>query len=155
MVRPSDDTRSHTLAALRRGYVGGRLQTDTFSLRVDRALTADSRGELRELTADLPHGRWRDCFRALRPPARRRTWLAEPGLLQAAELTLGRSPDCELVFCDDTVSRHHARLELRDGRWFLIDLDSSNGTSVNGRRVRDAEVRPGDRIRLGAAGFTL
>jgi pSer/pThr/pTyr-binding forkhead associated (FHA) protein len=59
------------------------------------------------------------------------------------------------VFCDDTVSRHHARLELRDGRWFLIDLDSSNGTSVNGRRVRDAEVRPGDRIRLGAAGFTL
>ena len=155
MVRPSDDTRSHTLAALRRGYVGERLQTDTFSLRVDRALTAESRGELRELTADLPHRRWRDRFRALRPPARRRTWLAEPGLLQTAELTLGRSPDCELVFCDDTVSRHHARLELRDGRWFLIDLDSSNGTSVNGRRVRDAEVRPGDRIRLGAAGFTL
>ena len=48
-VRPSDDTRSHTLAALRRGYVSGRLHTDTFSLRVDRALTADSRGELLSL----------------------------------------------------------------------------------------------------------
>jgi pSer/pThr/pTyr-binding forkhead associated (FHA) protein len=59
------------------------------------------------------------------------------------------------VFGDDTVSRHHARLELRDGRWFLVDLDSSNGTLVNGRRVHDVEVRPGDRIRLGAAGFTL
>jgi predicted component of type VI protein secretion system len=112
-VRPSEDTRSHTLAALRRGYVSGRLQTDTFCLRVERALTADSRGEL------------------------------------------GRSPGCELVFCDDTVSRRHGRLELRDGRWFLVDLDSSNGTIVNGRRVRDAEVRAGDRIRLGAAGFTL
>jgi pSer/pThr/pTyr-binding forkhead associated (FHA) protein len=73
----------------------------------------------------------------------------------AAELTLGRAPDCALVGCDDTVSRHHARLELRDGRWFLVDLDSSNGTLVNGRRVRDAEVRAGDEIRLGAAGFTL
>jgi hypothetical protein len=155
VVRPSEDTRSHTLAALRRGYVSGRLQTETFGLRVDRALTADSRSELRELTADLPQRGWRDRLRSLRLPARRRGWLAEPGLLQAAELTLGRSPDCELVFGDDTVSRRHARLELRDGRWFLIDLDSSNGTLVNGRRVRDAEVRPGDRIRLGAAGFTL
>lgn len=59
------------------------------------------------------------------------------------------------MFSDDTVSRHHARLELRVGRWFLVDLDSSNGTVVNGRRVRDAEVRAGDEIRLGAAGFTL
>jgi hypothetical protein len=132
--------------------VSGRLHTDTFSVRVEDALTVDSRDELRQLTADLPqHRRWRDRVR----PLRRRTWLTAPGLLQTAELTLGRSPDCQLVFCDDTVSRHHARLELRDGRWFLIDLDSSNGTAVNGRRVRDAEVRPGDRIRLGAAGFTL
>ena len=59
------------------------------------------------------------------------------------------------MFGDDTVSRHHARLELREGRWFLVDLDSSNGTLVNGRRVHDTEVRPGDRILLGAAGFTL
>jgi hypothetical protein len=153
VVRPSEDTRSHTLAALRRGYVTGRLHTDTFSLRVEHALTAGSRGELRQLTADLPHVRWRDRVRALRLPARRGSWLADPGVLHAAELMLGRSPDCELVFCDDTVSRHHARLELRDGRWFLVDLGSSNGTLVNGRRVRDAEVRPGDRIRLGAAGF--
>jgi hypothetical protein len=157
-MRPSDDTRSHTLAALRRGYVSGRLQTDTFSFRVDRTLTADDSGELRQLTADLPEQRWRDRLRALTRPARRRpgwSWLADPALLRAAELTFGRAPDCALVFADDTVSRHHARLELRDGRWFLVDLDSSNGTLVNGRRVRDSEVRAGDEIRLGAAGFTL
>jgi hypothetical protein len=157
-MRPSDDTRSHTLAALRRGYVSGRLHTETFDLRVDRALTADTSDELHELAADLPPRRWRDRLRALARPARRRpgiTWPADPALLQAAEVTLGRSPDCALVFCDDTVSRHHARLELREGRWFLVDLDSSNGTLVNGRRVRDAEVRAGDEIQLGAAGFTL
>jgi hypothetical protein len=153
-VRPSEDTRSHTLAALRRGYVSGRLQTDTFSLRVERALEAGSRGELRELTADLPHLRWRDRLRALLPgPASPR--LIDPALLQAAQLTLGRAPECELVFYDDTVSRRHARLELREGRWFLVDLDSSNGTLVNGRRVHDAEVQLGDRIRLGGAEFTL
>jgi hypothetical protein len=157
-VRPSEDTRSHTLAALRRGYVSGRLQTETFSFRVERALSTTSRGELRELAADLPHRRWRDRLRALRPPLRARhadVWLADPALLEAASLTLGRAPDCGLVFGDDTVSRHHARLELRDGRWFLVDLDSSNGTLVNGRRVRDTEVRAGDQIRLGAARFTL
>ena len=59
------------------------------------------------------------------------------------------------MFADDTVSRHHARLELRDGRWFLLDLESSNGTTVNGRRVHEAEVRAGDRIELGAARFSL
>jgi FHA domain/Domain of unknown function (DUF1707) len=153
-VRPSEDTRSHTLAALRRGYVSGRLQTDTFSLRVERALESDSRGELRELTSDLPHLRWRDRLRALLPgPAGPR--LIDPALLRAARLTLGRAPECELVFCDDTVSRRHARLELREGRWFLVDLDSSNGTLVNGRRVHDAEVQIGDSIRLGAVHFTL
>lgn len=157
-MRPSEDTRGHTLAALRRGYVSGRLQTDTFSFRVERALSADNSRELRELAADLPHRGWRDRLHALRLPSRARrsdVWLADPALLDAACLTLGRAPDCGLVFGDDTVSRHHARLELRDGRWFLVDLDSSNGTLVNGRRVRDAEVRVGDRIGLGAARFTL
>jgi hypothetical protein len=155
-VRPSDDTRSHTLAVLQRGYATGRLHTDTFSVRVDSALRAGSRRELHELAADLP-GRWRDRVRgwwwAAFPPRAAR--LTDPALLRDARMTLGRAQDCELVFLDDTVSRHHARLELRDGRWFLIDLQSSNGTSINGRRVHEAEVRAGDRIELGAARFSL
>jgi hypothetical protein len=153
-VRPSEDTRSHTLAALRRGYVSGRLQTDTFDVRVDRALTAGSHDELRQLTADLPQVGWRDRLRALLPP-RDAPPLTDPALLRHARLTLGRAPECELVFADDTVSRRHALLVLREGRWFLKDLGSSNGTLVNGRQIRDAEVRPGDRICLGGAEFTL
>ena len=154
MVRPSDDTRSHTLAALRRGYVSGRLQTDTFDLRVEQALTADTRGELRELAADLPHRRWRDRMRAQATGAARHL-ARRPRAPQRRGAHARPLTGLRVVFCDDTVSRHHARLELRDGRWHLVDLDSSNGTIVNGRRVHDAEVRAGDRVRLGAADFTL
>ena len=93
-------------------------------------------------------------MRALLPP-RRAPALIDPALLRHARLTLGRSPECELVFADDTVSRRHALLELHEGRWFLKDLGSSNGTLVNGREIRDAEVQVGDRICLGGAEFTL
>jgi pSer/pThr/pTyr-binding forkhead associated (FHA) protein len=60
-----------------------------------------------------------------------------------------------LVVEDDTVSRRHAVLELREGTWRLRDLGSSNGTWVNGRRASDVEVRRGDELQLGAARFRL
>ena len=61
---------------------------------------------------------------------------------------IGRSSGCELVLADDTVSRRHAELFIEDGRWLLRDLDSSNGTWLNGRRIVEAEVRPGDVLHL-------
>jgi pSer/pThr/pTyr-binding forkhead associated (FHA) protein len=54
------------------------------------------------------------------------------------------------LFADDTVSRRHAELRLVEGRWMLRDLGSTNGTWVNGRRVMEAEVAPGDELQLGA-----
>ena len=125
-MRPSDDTRERTVARLRRGYVAGRLDTDTFSRRVDCALSSGCGDELRGLTADLPAPR---------------------------SLPLGRAPGCQLVFDDDTVSRRHAELRMTDGRWILRDLGSSNGTWVNGRQVMEAEVVAGDLIRMG--GLTI
>src|SRR3954468_11779796 len=53
-VRPSHDTREETVARLRRGYLAGRLRTETFARRVDEALPTASRDELHGLTADLP-----------------------------------------------------------------------------------------------------
>jgi hypothetical protein len=53
-MRPSDDTREQTVARLRRGYVAGRLNTETFARRVDHALHATHGDELHGLTADLP-----------------------------------------------------------------------------------------------------
>ena len=54
------------------------------------------------------------------------------------DLTIGRSPDSSLVIQDDYTSTHHARLELRHGTWMLHDLESTNGTTMNGVAVHDA-----------------
>jgi hypothetical protein len=156
-MRPSDDTREHTLARLRRGYVAGRLHTETFTQRVDRALNASCDEELVGLTADLPAQRTTrlDRLRALLRPPRGHARLPPLERLTAGRLILGRSSTCELVFADDTVSRRHAELRIVDGRWILRDLGSSNGTWVNGRRVIEAEVAAGDDVSLGHCRFRM
>jgi hypothetical protein len=72
-------------------------------------------------------------------------------------MTIGRERTCELALADAEVSRRHARLETQDGRVFLRDLRSKNGTYLNGRRIDDAviEVREGDEIDVGATRLTL
>lgn len=67
------------------------------------------------------------------------------------ELTVGRSPGCAIALPDDTyVSQMHARVFRRDGRWWVDDLGSTNGTLLNGSPVtRPAVIRPGDRLQFG------
>jgi hypothetical protein len=62
---------------------------------------------------------------------------------------LGRSRECEITIEDPNVSRRHAELRLDNGAWSITDLGSTNGIEVNGERVRDARLEPGDRIVLG------
>ena len=65
-------------------------------------------------------------------------------------LVVGRDPECcDVVFEHPTVSRRHAQLHLRDGAWVLKDLDSTNGTTLNGKRVSRCRLEPGDRLALG------
>ncbi|HMC72229.1 MAG TPA: FHA domain-containing protein, partial [Mycobacteriales bacterium] len=72
------------------------------------------------------------------------------------DVSLGRSRSCDCVIGDADVSRRHARLRHRDGRWWLADTGSANGTYVNGWRVTDElEVRPGDEVAFGHAHFIL
>jgi hypothetical protein len=66
-----------------------------------------------------------------------------------SEMLIGRHRGCDVVLSDLSVSRRHARLFFRDGRWVLQDLGSTNGTAVNGLQVGRCELRPGDRIALG------
>jgi pSer/pThr/pTyr-binding forkhead associated (FHA) protein len=64
--------------------------------------------------------------------------------------TLGRGRECDVVFDDSTVSKAHARLRLEAGAASIEDLDSTNGTLLNGARVAGmAALRRGDRIDLG------
>jgi len=64
-------------------------------------------------------------------------------------LAIGRDAANDLVLGSPQVSRWHARLARRDGRWVLEDLGSTNGTFVGGRRIVVTEVMAGDIIRIG------
>jgi hypothetical protein len=154
-MRPSHDTREQTVARLRQGYVSGRIGTDTFAQRIDHALQSESQDELRGLTADLPAQPGAALARLRARFARRGLGLPDATDLAHARLLIGRSSDCQLVMTDDTVSRRHAELRAEDGHWLLRDMGSSNGTWVNGRRVVEAEVRPGDLVHLGGAEIRL
>lgn len=63
-------------------------------------------------------------------------------------IRMGRSLDNELVLKDPRVSRHHAQLRQRYGRYILQDLQSTGGTTVNGFAIRETVLRPGDLISL-------
>jgi hypothetical protein len=69
-----------------------------------------------------------------------------------AGATIGRSRQCDVVLRDPNVSRQHAEIRPRGGSWVLTDLGSTNGSSLNGRRIDGPEViQPGDQIELGTA----
>ena len=74
---------------------------------------------------------------------------------QDERTTIGRSPDCGVFLDDVTVSRRHAVLVERDGRWFIEDQGSLNGTFVNRRRVESAEREDGDELQIGKYRLTF
>jgi hypothetical protein len=66
-------------------------------------------------------------------------------------ITIGRGPDNTIVVSDPSISTHHAQLLLERDTYRLKDLDSTNGTRVNGKPVTETVLRLDDRIRFGAA----
>ncbi len=87
------------------------------------------------------------------PKARIRLWSVggreEEVQVEGGLMTIGRARDNDLVLEDGRVSRHHARLQSRAGSLVLTDLDSTNGTVVNGSRIREVVLGDGDRIEIG------
>jgi len=66
------------------------------------------------------------------------------------EINVGRVQGNDLMLAKGNVSKHHARLLFRDGRFIVTDLKSTNGTYVNGRKISQATiVREGDKIYVG------
>ena len=65
-------------------------------------------------------------------------------------LTIGRESANDLVIDHPLASRRHARLEHDESGYFVRDLESTNGTYVNGERVARAVLKDGDRLRVGA-----
>jgi pSer/pThr/pTyr-binding forkhead associated (FHA) protein len=76
--------------------------------------------------------------------------------ISRSPFVLGRSADNDLVLPEPLASRHHARLEMRAGRWYVIDLDSANGTLVNRQRVSgELALNAGDLIAIGETVFVF
>jgi hypothetical protein len=172
-VRASDSERDEAVIQLKEEFVAGRLSHDTFLHRVNSALSARRRHELEPLLADLPEPEPRpsllDKARGLasdvmRAAARtvRITGAGNPAPLyfppvgEQTVFTIGREENCDLLVGDMTVSRIHARLTRTAGQWMLADLGSTNGTRVNGWRIRGpVQVRAGDTVRFGGAAFVI
>jgi hypothetical protein len=72
-------------------------------------------------------------------------------LVPGATYRVGAKADNDVVIPNTDVSRHHAILRVGDGRFHITDLNSKNGTFVNGTRVSDATLRCGDLIGLSSA----
>ncbi|MFF0446620.1 DUF1707 and FHA domain-containing protein [Streptomyces sp. NPDC004609] len=168
-ARPSDAERDRAVSVLREGAAQGRLSHDTFLRRMELALAARNPAELQALTADLrtDDGVSRRVVRAVGGVSAfferlRRAWAAEklPPLLLPEPgpypLRIGRDPANGLRLSHESVSRLHAELSLQNSVWILRDLGSTNGTTVNGRRVTGSvPVQDGDMVAFGRIGFRL
>jgi Protein of unknown function (DUF3662)/FHA domain len=101
----------------------------------------------------------RDARRIEEPVDDRRQALLVGGgrrnVLSGSRVVVGRSREADLVLQDPNVSRRHAELRREDGGWQIVDLGSTNGIKVNGRRVDNAPLRPGDQVTIGVTDLTF
>jgi hypothetical protein len=154
-VRASDADRDAAASLLGAGCADGMLSVETLELRLDRLLVARTREELQSLVADVsrpsPAERIRRAVERWRTRATDALVVALPDEHEP-DLVLGRSSRCDVVMADPSVSRRH--LEIRPtpaGGWYAVDLGSTNGTWLLGRRTSRTAVAPGDELVLGHA----
>ena len=75
--------------------------------------------------------------------------------LTAEETLIGRNPTTDVTLLDENISREHALIvfDAESGSYTLEDLQSTNGTKVNGKGIRSAELVDGDEIQVGQTRF--
>jgi hypothetical protein len=76
-------------------------------------------------------------------------------VLSGSRVVVGRSREADIVLQDPNVSRRHAELRRDEGGWQVVDLGSTNGIKVNGRRVDHQPLSPGDEITIGVTDLTF
>jgi hypothetical protein len=155
-MRPEPRDRERVVGALRAALGGDVIGLDTFEMRVGDALATQSRRRLQRLVADLPRPAWRRVLDALRATVLGEradpdvVWLHPPPQVAVGEtLVIGRDPGANLVVEDPGVSRRHLMLRREQDGWTAVDLESTNGTYVNGWRIARARLGPADEITLG------
>jgi len=68
--------------------------------------------------------------------------------LEPNGIRVGRHPECQYIIPTPGASCYHAEIKYEDGAWLISDLNSGNGTFVNGVRIRTHQLAPGDEIRV-------
>src|SRR3990172_1094363 len=77
-------------------------------------------------------------------------------LLELDRMVLGRHPDCDVVLDSASVSRQHAQIVRENGKYFVEDLHSRNGTFVNGRIIQGRHpLADGDRVKICDLSYTF
>ena len=78
------------------------------------------------------------------------SWNGSSHEVKQRRVVIGRSRDCDIQLADANVSRRHAELRQEGASYWIVDLGSTNGLEVNGKRVKRAKLRSGDTITLGS-----
>ncbi len=76
-------------------------------------------------------------------------------VLSGSRVVIGRSREADIVLQDPNISRRHAELRRDEEGWQIVDLGSTNGIKVNGRRVDHQPLSPGDEIKIGVTDLTF
>jgi len=72
-------------------------------------------------------------------------------IVPGKEILIGRSSDLDMVLVEDMVSRKHARIQTQGDQIWIEDLGSTNGTFVNGEKIKRARLKEGDRVLIGTS----
>lgn len=76
-------------------------------------------------------------------------------LLPSSATVIGRKQDCDLCIPLMNVSRKHCQINQDGGRLTVRDLDSRNGTYLNGKKIEESILSPGDKLTIGPLYFTI
>ena len=83
------------------------------------------------------------------------TWDGERREIDRRRVVIGRSKECDIQLDDPNVSRRHAELRQEGTAYWIVDLESTNGIEVNGRRLKRAKLEDGDTVTLGSTDMTF
>lgn len=83
------------------------------------------------------------------------SWLEQNRYSISDTVTIGRDPSCDITIPLDHLSRRHLELSVRGGQLYARDLESSNGTFVNGERISETAINSGDKIKLDVVTFEV